>query len=567
MSSLKIERVTHKINPNISSEVAIYIPQITTLTAPRPPHASSSTSTSNPFDENAMENVSSSEARNQSSTEVSNDFKPGDILRVMDFDNLSDPPSNLKCRLCLQDFHNKEDNSFPERYIVLRGSYLFFFDCSNSSSSSAVTAGVNKNFNNSQDISNILQKSKPMGCIPLSRTKIEFPDLGRRCFRQHMSATKSGYEFVISHTGDEPTKKRNMGTGNNDMVSATIRPPVYIIVDSLSQREQWASAIRLRSEIRKRDTALRPNSVANINISDAAPNSAMGGTSGDAAITNNTNLDGPDIRKYNNNNEDLGFKSTTDLPLTVAAVAAVGQENSVIHEPFLKDALERFGHSKFIENDWVNHFYEHNNEFDAPKQCRKLEEYQMAVKQGLRGAVLEQYEYFVEASREMTTMGKEVNSLKNLVEGQVRLIDQMKAIEFSHIFRYGKAGIYTDSDSSVGDKNFNDLNDANSLISTDSSGISDDEDDYDEADEWSKPTTRTKKHSNIPISQTIDINNDADVAVNGSNAFEIPSWLSDVTEDISAYIRECRYTDATDLILKAKAELADISLQVKDINS
>ena len=39
---------------------------------------------------------------------------------------------------------------------------------------------------------------------------------------------------------------------------------------------------------------------------------------------------------------------------------------------------------------------------------------------------------------------------------------------------------------------------------------------------------------------------------------EIPSWISDVCEEISAFIKESRYTDATELILKAKTEVSGI---------
>ncbi len=39
---------------------------------------------------------------------------------------------------------------------------------------------------------------------------------------------------------------------------------------------------------------------------------------------------------------------------------------------------------------------------------------------------------------------------------------------------------------------------------------------------------------------------------------EIPSWITDVCEEISAFIKESRYTDATELILKAKAEVSGI---------
>jgi hypothetical protein len=38
---------------------------------------------------------------------------------------------------------------------------------------------------------------------------------------------------------------------------------------------------------------------------------------------------------------------------------------------------------------------------------------------------------------------------------------------------------------------------------------------------------------------------------------EIPPWICDVTEEVSAFIKESRYSDATELILKAKAEVSD----------
>ena len=42
---------------------------------------------------------------------------------------------------------------------------------------------------------------------------------------------------------------------------------------------------------------------------------------------------------------------------------------------------------------------------------------------------------------------------------------------------------------------------------------------------------------------------------------EIPSWLDDVTEEVTAFIRFCRYTDATDLILRARSEVNDVLSQ------
>jgi hypothetical protein len=39
---------------------------------------------------------------------------------------------------------------------------------------------------------------------------------------------------------------------------------------------------------------------------------------------------------------------------------------------------------------------------------------------------------------------------------------------------------------------------------------------------------------------------------------EIPAWISDSTEEIASLIKESRYTDAADLIIKAKAEVNDL---------
>jgi hypothetical protein len=47
--------------------------------------------------------------------------------------------------------------------------------------------------------------------------------------------------------------------------------------------------------------------------------------------------------------------------------------------------------------------------------------------------------------------------------------------------------------------------------------------------------------------------------VSNEGAIEIPSWFEeDVSEEISAYVKECRYTDATDLWAKAKQEVTEI---------
>jgi hypothetical protein len=48
-----------------------------------------------------------------------------------------------------------------------------------------------------------------------------------------------------------------------------------------------------------------------------------------------------------------------------------------------------------------------------------------------------------------------------------------------------------------------------------------------------------------------------------SSTIEIPKWLDDVVEELTALIKQCRYTDATELLLKAKIEVADIVNSVR----
>jgi hypothetical protein len=67
--------------------------------------------------------------------------------------------------------------------------------------------------------------------------------------------------------------------------------------------------------------------------------------------------------------------------------------------------------------------------------------------------------------------------------------------------------------------------------------------------------SRSKKTGNNSLEHT-----DEYLPAPGSSSahIEIPPWISDVTEEVSAFIKESRYSDATELILKAKAEVSDI---------
>jgi hypothetical protein len=47
------------------------------------------------------------------------------------------------------------------------------------------------------------------------------------------------------------------------------------------------------------------------------------------------------------------------------------------------------------------------------------------------------------------------------------------------------------------------------------------------------------------------------------NFILLPAWLEDIGEEISAFIKESRYTDATDLLLKAKGEVDELLAMVR----
>ena len=64
-----------------------------------------------------------------------------------------------------------------------------------------------------------------------------------------------------------------------------------------------------------------------------------------------------------------------------------------------------------------------------------------------------------------------------------------------------------------------------------------------------------KKAGSIP---TAPMDEDGPPPDNQSSYIDIAPYLSDVTEEVSAFVKESRYSDATELILKAKAEVSDI---------
>lgn len=325
----------------------------------------------------------------------------------------------------------------------------------------------------------------------------------------------------------------------------------YIVLDSLGNRELWAGAIRLRCDVGNKLTLLRPGGIAGsrlMSVDDSYynekvhPPAVPGGNQGLSVNRGH----------HSKKQKHFGHRS---LQKSLVVEGPVSSGNAD-----LDAAIEQFGVSGFKEEKWVNEWLQKHSVSDLPGECDQLERWIDVIKNGLRGAVLEQYEYFVEASREMSTMGREVAWIRTLVERQQETLMSMRNIDFG-------AGLEVDD--GVGDEEYGYLSEEDGLLDeTDNDALS-----YassvvsSSSDEETNPTNaRTpmrrnlrresrKKAGNIPIAQT-----DEYLPAPGSTSahIEIPPWIGDVTEEVSAFIKESRYSDATELILKAKAEVSDI---------
>lgn len=176
--------------------------------------------------------------------------------------------------------------------------------------------------------------------------------------------------------------------------------------------------------------------------------------------------------------------------------------------------------------------------------------------------MLEQYEYFVEASREMSTMGREVAWIRTLVERQQETLMSMRNIDFG-------AG-FEEVEDAMGNEDYGYLSDDGLLDGVDNDGLSDASSVSSSSDEENPSNTRTpmranlrnrrresrKKSGNTPVTPPDE---DGPTPVSSqSSHIEIPPWISDVTEEVSAFIKESRYSDATELILKARTEVSGI---------
>jgi hypothetical protein len=441
-------------------------------------------------------------------------FQTNDISRVLDFENVPDPPPDGPMMHC------EMGTEFPSRHFSLRGGFLFYFDLGN-------VSGTGQSHY-------VTYHGPPKGVIPLEKVRIEFPPGGRRVFREHAQTNaRTGYELAILHTPNDP--------------DSTARPPAFVVAESLGQREKWANAIRARAQIEDhtklravaafaQDSSILTKPAELLKQKEIKQKEA-------AAISES------DRRGATKDGKRPGSRKGKRGGSTNTGKDGKGDgEDNIIQE-----ALQEFGKSNFVEKSWIDNYFETHSEQSAADRCRQMEKWQDAIKRGLKGAVLEQYEYFVEASGEMTKMGREVVDLKTLVETQVETIKEMKEIDFSSaildpvddnasdggdmfqerrkILRHKKAAsgqVTTDYDSDV------------SSVSSDGDGSTKIND---------RRAGALSTGIKAPVFEKVTI--------------EIPTHLDDVSEEILAFVKESRYSDATDLWAKTKMEVNDIMQQVR----
>jgi hypothetical protein len=455
-------------------------------------------------------------------------FEPEDMARVLDFENVTEAPMDGTLMLCED---GPEGITFPNYHFCLRGGFLFYFDTQDvdeASGNYATYAGP------------------PLGVVPLEQVTVEFPPGGRRVFREHaQSDARNGYQLVVLHVpqGD---------------YSGHIRHPSFLVADSLGQRERWTTAMRSRAGIDK-PTLLR----GGYSSMQRTPNFEPAPTTSTSTAARTTSApEAPPEAAATSVTTNGRNPSFEEAPAAAPAPAAVvtsrpskkmsaakkreartieQQVMEVSDDAELATAVVEFGVSDFAEREWMANFFQIHNDFDGPAKCRQMEHFQIEMKKSLKGAVLEQYEYFVMASGEMTTMGREVASLKTLIEVQVETIKEMKEIDFAgSLFEVGKEGADKDTESGVFEPpRLNRRRKENGKIP-----------------EESFETEISSVGDNSPDLEDIasimhDENGDAP-------PIQVPDWLEDVGEEISSVVRECRYNDAIELLIKAKNEVTEL---------
>jgi hypothetical protein len=500
-------------------------------------------------------------------------FEADDILRVLDFELSTEPPTDGPLMFG-EDGGASGGIAFPVYHCCLRGGYLFYFFPDDVDYESA---GPYAMFH-----------GPPVGAVPLEHVQITFPPGGRRVFREHAHTdARTGYELVVLHV---PRDEEEL---------TEPRPPVFLVTQSLGQREKWAQALRERSEVSK-PTLLRAGFATTTAVTQSrrAVSSSAPSERKEAykeTTTTRTNKDrttsneGAKPMAYAYSSADPSTLRTSSSSTSAAAAASTNKNNAVAAPSVAKsgrstrkqllftgskqsrtntaaqaidvnddvdvelvNAISEFAASNFNPVEWLDNFLQIHGDFEASNKCKTMENTQAEMKKSLKGAVLEQYEYFVQASGEMTTMGKEVAALKQWIETQVETIKLMKEIDF-----VGALELIKELDEHVTDQD-QENDDPLALSDAKLSSIHQRSNDKETklADELFDDVFNELERSrtNMALTKTTDDPS----TVNESLPIDIPNWLDDVTDDIGALVREARYNDAIEMQIKAKLEVLEL---------
>ena len=437
-------------------------------------------------------------------------FEPEDMPRVLDFECEVEAPADCKMMFGIEAGPDGDGIKFPSYHMCLRGGFLFYFDLEDVDEES----GPYVTYHNS-----------PLGVVPLEEVAVEYPPGGRRVFREHAQTdARTGYEMVIIHIPE-----------NNEEGS---RPPAFLVADGLGKREKWAAAIRARTAIKK-PTMLRAGYSSSTTRKASAPITAGGATTGVSATGMSTAKSSIQNEKVSDAQGTKASRKGSIVGRSKDSKSIQQQVMDVSDDAELAQAVVEFGVAEFDEKEWLNHYFTMNNNVDAGTKCDQMEKWQTEMKRDLKGAVLEQYEYFVQASGEMTTMGQEVEMLKSLIEKQGETLKEMKTIDFLGAVKEGGR------DEIMG----------RSEDEADSTDLGHDNSSRKRVDERSFFSDMSSiEGGSLRPSRSVDTSADDDDAP----PIDVPDWLDDVTEEISAIVRECRYNDAIDLHIKAKMEVAEL---------
>lgn len=366
----------------------------------------------------------------------------------------------------------------------------------------------------------------PKGVIPLDKVKVEFPPGGRRVFREHAQTNaRTGYELAILHT---------------DINVERPRPPAFVVAESMTQRDKWAKAIMARSAI-EGFTKLRAGS--KFSAEDPSLLTKPTELLQQSLIGKNRAAGDADRMTLNSPMKESKHRSSTRKGKRVTRNVKSKGDGS--EEITIQDVLKEFGKKTYSEEKWISHYFENHSELDSASRCRLMEKQQEAIKRGLKGAVLEQYEYFVEASGEMTKMGREVVDLKTLVETQVETIKEMKEIDFSGAI----LDPAEDENASDGGDLFQDNRRKNSRRKKAGRQYSGDDDSDMSSVSSEDESLRNVRNLSTEFGKT---------SILEKITIEIPPHLDDVVEETLAYVKESRYSEAADLWAKTKQEVSEI---------